>query len=115
MQNIFLLPTDTTPLAIFETNGNITLQGRSLIPDLNVFYQPLIEWAGQLNAPFVKFSIDIDYYNTCSAKKLFELLRTIDNNNNINVFDVIWHFEPDDEDTLEKGQLFAEKLMKARF
>ena len=115
MHDIFLLPTDTTPLAIFESSGNFTLQGRSLISDINKFYQPIIEWVNQLETPSVRFNIDIDYYNTASAKKLLELLRTIDNNDKVQEFEVIWHFEEDDEDTLEKGQLFEERLKKARF
>jgi len=79
------------------------------------FYRPLIEWASQLCIQTINFSIELDYFNTCSSRKLLDLLNVIDNNNNIQEFNVIWGFEPDDEETLEKGQIFEEKLRNARF
>jgi hypothetical protein len=115
MQNIDILPTAITPLVKFETTGNFILHGRSIIPDAFSFYQPIIEWVMQQKISFVKFEINIDYYNTASSKMLLDLLKAIDTNNNVLKLDVIWHFEEDDEDTLEHGQLIAEKLSKARF
>jgi hypothetical protein len=115
MQNINILPTAITPLAKFETTGNFILRGRSIVPDAFCFYQPIVEWVKQQIISFVKFEINIDYYNTASSKMLFDILKAIDTNDNILKFDVIWHFEEDDEDTLEHGQLLAERLSKARF
>lgn len=115
MQNIEILPTAITPLANFETTGNFILQGRSIVPDAFSFYQPIVDWVRQQKLSFVRFEINIDYYNTASSKMLFDLLKAIDTNDTVSKFDVIWHFEEDDEDTLEHGQLLAEKLSKARF
>ncbi len=44
-----------------------------------------------------------------------ELLKTIDDNRHVKNFTVHWLFESDDEDILEKGLIFEERLMKARF
>jgi hypothetical protein len=115
MQHLIIESTGATPQVLFKSNGNLSLKGRSMAPDIVLFYRPLNEWVSRLNAPKVRFSIDLDYFNTASSKILFELMKVIDNNANIREFDVLWHFETDDEDILEKGQLFEEKLKKAKF
>jgi uncharacterized protein YfbU (UPF0304 family) len=115
MQPIVIEATNSTPGAVFEPDGNLSLKGRSLILDVISFYQPLIEWAAQLNTHSVNFTVAFDYFNTASSKKLLELLKVIDDNTNVREYDVNWHFESDDEDILEKGQIFEERLRKARF
>ncbi len=79
------------------------------------FYDPLIEWVTMLNVPSVCLSIELDYINTASSKKLLDLLKILDQRNNGNEFNVYWAFETDDEDILVKGQIFAEKLKNAKF
>jgi hypothetical protein len=115
IQNINIAATSSTPQAIFETNGNLFLKGRSIILDVEVFYQPLCEWLNQLHTTAVRFTLEFDYLNSSSSKKILELLKIIDANNNIKDFDVYWRFETDDEDILEMGQIFEERLRKARF
>jgi SiaC family regulatory phosphoprotein len=115
MHPIVIEATPSTPLAVFEPDGNLRLKGRSLIVDVVTFYQPLIEWADQLRVRSVNFTVDFDYFNTASCKKLLELLKTIDDNSYVKNFTVNWLFESDDEDILEKGLIFEERLMKARF
>ena len=115
MQSIMIEASNSTPLAVFEPDGNLCLKGRSLIIDVVSFYQPLIEWAARLTARSVNFTVELDYFNTASAKKLLELLKTIDDNRHVREYAVNWHFESDDEDILEKGYIFEERLMKARF
>lgn len=115
MQSIVLEATPSTPLTVFEPDGNLCLKGRSLIVDVVTFYQPLIEWVDKLRVRSVNFTVDFDYFNTASCKKLMELLKTIDDNRHVKNFTVHWLFESDDEDILEKGLIFEERLMKARF
>jgi hypothetical protein len=115
MQNLYIEGTNSTPAVLFETNGTLTLKGRSLILDVVSFYQPLIDWIAQLNVPSVKFSVDFDYFNSASSKMILDMLKILDANNNIKDFHVYWYFESDDEDILEVGQIFEEKLFKATF
>jgi len=115
MQNINIPATSITPQVIFEEDGHLVLKGRSIILDVDSFYNPLIEWLRQLNTAAVLFTLKFDYFNSVSSKKIMELLKIIDANNNIKVFNVFWHFETDDEDILEIGQIFEERLRKARF
>jgi hypothetical protein len=115
MQNINIAATSSTPQVKFETNGILFLKGRSIILDVDSFYQPLCEWLKQLQTTSVRFTLEFDYFNSSSSKKILELLKIIDACNNIKDFDVYWHFETDDEDILEIGQIFEERLRKARF
>jgi hypothetical protein len=115
MQDLILEATNVTPQARFETNGQLLLKGRSMVFDVHLFYQPLIDWVHQLEIPTVDFHIDFDYLNSGSQKKILELLKILDSKSGIKQFNVIWLYETDDEDILEMGQLFEEKLLKARF
>ena len=83
--------------------------------DANSFYTPLIEWLHELQAEKVHFTIEMDYFNTSSAKKLLEMLKLLDEHSNIKEFVVYWGFESDDDDILIKGQILEERLKKARF
>ena len=115
MQNIDIEATSSTPQVNFDQSGKLMMKGRSLILNVKEFYGPLIEWISKLNVPVVWFTIDFDYFNSASSKQILELLKLLDSNNNVKDFDVFWHFEKDDEDILEIGQIFEERLRKARF
>ena len=115
MQKIFVEATNSTPQVKFDESGRLSLIGRSLILNVNEFYKPLIDWLRQLNTPVVRFTIEFDYFNSGSSKMILEMLKVIDSNNNVRDFDVFWHFEKDDEDILEIGQIFEERLRKAKF
>ena len=115
MQNINIEATSSTPQVNFDQSGKLMMKGRSLILNVKEFYSPLIEWISKLNVPVVRFTIDFDYFNSASSKQILEMLKLLDSNNNVKDFDVFWHFEKDDEDILEIGQIFEERLRKARF
>jgi hypothetical protein len=79
------------------------------------FYTPLVDWIKNLDCKSVHFTIEIDYFNTSSSKKLLEILKILDEQDNVKEFIVYWGFESDDEDVLTKGQILEERLKKARF
>jgi hypothetical protein len=115
MSDILIEATNSTPFVQFMTDGKLIMKGRSLPSNVSLFYQPLIEWARQLHAKKVELTVDLDYINSASSKKLLELLKVIDANNRVVSFTVYWHYEDDDEDILEKGQIFEESMSKAIF
>jgi hypothetical protein len=115
MNNLMIESTINTPTVKFGTDGRLLMEGRSLPEDVSRFYQPLVEWAAMLTSEVVKMDINLEYINSASAKKILELLKILDANNNIKEFIVIWHYEKDDEDVLENGQIFEELLRKAVF
>jgi len=115
MDNIAIESTTNTPAINFRTDGRMLMEGRSLPENVTIFYSPLIEWAALLKAQVVKMDINLEYVNSASIKKILELLKVLDANNNIKEFFVNWHYEKDDEDALENGQIFEELLQKAVF
>lgn len=115
MNNMLIEPTTSTPAINFRTDGRLLMEGRSLPENVMKFYLPLIEWAGQLTAQVVKFDINLEYINSASAKKILELLKVLDANNHIAELIINWHYELDDEDALENGQIFEDLLRRADF
>jgi hypothetical protein len=115
MNNIMLEPTTSSPSVRFTTDGRLLIEGRSLPENILRFYNPLIEWAGSLDCEVVKMDINLEYLNSASSKKVLELLKVIDNNPSIEVFIINWHYESDDDDALESGQIFESLLDKAEF
>ena len=115
MKNLTIEPTSSTPAVDFKTDGRMLIEGRSLPEDVNKFYIPLTDWALKLTAEVVKLDINLEYLNSASTKKMLEFLKVLDANSHIKTFIVNWHYESDDEDTLENGQIFEELLRKAQF
>ena len=115
MDNINIEPTASTPAVKFITDGRLLIEGRSLPENVIRFFHPLIEWSGMLKAEVVKMDVNLEYMNSASPKKLLELLKVIDANNSVKEFIVNWHYEADDEDALESGQIFEDLLRKAEF
>jgi hypothetical protein len=115
MKNLIIEPTSSTPAIQFKTDGRMLIEGRSLPENVMNFYSPLIDWASNLTAEAVLLDINLEYLNSASTKKMLEFLKVLDANNHIKTFIVNWHYESDDEDTLENGQIFEELLRKAQF
>jgi len=115
MNNLIIEPTSSTPAIRFREDGRLLIEGRSLPENVMKFYTPLIEWASKLAAQVVKLDINLEYLNSASSKKLLELLKVFDANNHITTLIINWHYEMDDEDCLESGQIFEELLIKAQF
>jgi hypothetical protein len=115
MKNIILEPTNNTPAIDFSINGIMKIKGRSLTDSEKNFYTPLIEWARHVNSKVIKLDIDLEYINSSSAKNILELLKVLNDNNEINVLNINWYFEHNDHDILESGKIFAELLKKANF
>jgi hypothetical protein len=115
MKNMNFEPTNSTPLVKFITDGRLLIEGRSLPENVTTFYSPLIDWVRKLTVQVVRMDINLEYLNSASSKKLLEMLKVLDANNNVKELIINWHYEADDEDALESGQIFEELLRRAEF
>ena len=115
MKTILIEATHSTPAVNFCTDGRLLIEGRSLPEDVNKFYKPLIEWIINLTTESVKLDINLEYFNSASAKKIMELLKSLDANSRIKDLIVNWHYEEGDDDALESGQIFEDLLRRAKF
>jgi hypothetical protein len=115
MKNINYEPTTCTPAVRFNTDGRLLMEGRSLPENVTRFYDPLLNWVKELDSEVVKVDLNLEYLNSASSKKVLEILRSLDRNSSIKQFIINWHYEADDEDALESGQIFEDLLDKAEF
>jgi hypothetical protein len=115
MNTIELNQTHSTPSVVLGEEGILKITGRSIPEDAEKFYQPLLEWAAQLQLNSLTVEISLEYMNSASSKKLLFLLKVLDANNIIKDLTVNWCYEKEDEDALEIGQIFEERLLKAIF
>jgi hypothetical protein len=115
MKAIVIEATYSTPAVNFSEDGRMLIEGRSLPEDANKFYKPLIEWIINLSIEAVKLDINLEYFNSASAKKLLDLLKSLDANSRIRSLIINWHYEEGDDSVLETGQVFEELLRRAQF
>jgi len=110
MNNLQIAQTSKTPLVSFSTNGELTIEGRSLPEDSIVFYNPCLQWLDELSKSLpreIKFKVKLEYFNTASSKMLISIFKKLENIKDRNVdITIIWHYDEDDEDTKEAGEDF---------
>lgn len=115
LQNLKIEATKSSPAICFNTNGNLSIEGRALPDNAFRIFQPLFEWVEKLTAPRVIFDINMEYLNTSSSMQLFALLRKLEENCSIKELIVNWHYEEDDEDHYDTGLFYEEKLYRTKF
>jgi hypothetical protein len=122
MKQLFVKQTATTPEINFSPDENIfIIRGNSSPEDVRAMYYPVIEWIkifvddvieGEYNnfssENPVKLQVDLDYFNSSSAKFLYdifsELKRLIDNKKTVVVE---WFYDEIDSDHKEAGMDIA--------
>ncbi len=115
MESLSITGTSSTPEVNFNTDGKLSIAGRSLPEDVELYYAPLEKWMMALEADEVLFDINLEYFNSSSSKKILDLLKILDANTKVKTIEVVWHYEEGDDDCLESGQIFEELLMRSAF
>jgi len=119
MEKFFISPTPTTPEINFSPeDGFFQISGTSAPEDVRALYYPVILWiknytdsliSGDSNNfssdnPF-KFRIDLNYFNSSSAKFLYDIVFELKRLPPVGVPVVIeWYHDEEDIDLLEAGQ-----------
>ncbi len=115
MDSLFIERTNITPKVDFKNTGVFVLEGKSCPVNVNTFYNPIFQWIDSMEIENVSFDINLEYINSASVKKIFELLRHLDSNRNIKNIIIYWYYEEGDDDTLETGQILEEILTRLEF
>lgn len=113
MEVINIKGTDDTPNVILDKeNGRFEISGRSLPEDVNMFFEPIMEWIEDYaEDPLDKtiFDFKLEYFNTASSKVILDILlkfeEVIDSGKDVLVK---WHYHEDEEDMLEAGEEYAD-------
>jgi len=123
MQRLFIEKTRMTPEIILSPDENIfRISGMSSPEDVRAMYYPVIEWIQifvddiiegvvkvySKDSP-VKLHIDLQYFNSSSAKFLFDILTELKKLSAVNVPLVVeWFHDVEDIDMKEAGSDIAQ-------
>ncbi len=99
---------------LFSPSGVLELKGVSCEEDPKPFYQRLKDWVQEyLHQPAVRteFSVRLKYFNTSSARCLFELMEQLTALSKTGKELVIrWYYEEGDEDMEDSVKMFEELI-----
>ncbi len=110
MKPLIIQATEDTPEIIFNPEEEIFRVSKISVPENAVaFYLPIFEWLKEYKiTPNLKttFDFDLEYINSASSKRLFEMIALIEKINENSKVLIRWHYEKIDEDMLDLGERF---------
>ena len=113
MKALLIQATIDSPFVNLDKDNNVfELKGKSLPENVNIFYQPIIDWFSEYfkdpsSETIINFKLD--YLNTASSKALLSLFLVVEEavKSGINA-KIKWYFEEDDEDMKDIGDEYAD-------
>lgn len=89
--------------------GNLEIRGRSIPENTIEFYKPVFAWLEEYSAKpksATSVTIQLDYFNTSSAKILADLFKRLQalHVSGLSAVDVTWEYQAEDEDMQEAGE-----------
>jgi hypothetical protein len=110
MDDINLNATVDTPKIICNTDGTISVIGRSLTEDPVAFYRPILEWVNQLNSEKIEINVRLEYLNTSSSMQIFNLIELAKKNQWKKTILVRLFYDMNDEDSYSLGKEYESML-----
>lgn len=110
MENLIIEETKYTPAISLDTNGTVSMVGKSYPENTFEFYAPVMEWVGEYFASGAKnltVNMEITYFNSSSSKLFFDFFDLLDENNNDEII-VNWIYDEENESALEAGEDFKD-------
>jgi len=111
MDNLLIEATKYTPRIELDTNGTITLIGKSYPENTFEFYAPMMEWVSvyfeQKDTNLI-INMEITYFNSSSSKLFFDFFDLIEDNNENHTISINWIYDEENESALEAGEDFIE-------
>lgn len=110
MKELRISPTKNSPEIILSPDGIIKIIGRSIHENVAEFFAPVESWIIEyieFPAEMTCVDMNLEYFNSASAKvliHLLELLKHVNLKNKKFIFN--WYYENGDEDILERGEYF---------
>lgn len=117
MKSFIRKATDLTPEIILAPGENrFVIAGKSAPEDVRGLYYPVIEWMEEFASEVrkghsytdknpIKIVLDLEYFNSSSAKFLFDIFAQLRDLNNDGIpVDVEWHYDEEDIDLREAGE-----------
>jgi len=114
MKKLKISPTKNSPDIILSPDGMLKITGRSIHENVAEYFAPVEEWIREyieMPADLTCVDMNLEYFNSASAKvfiHLLELVKHVNLKNKKFIFN--WYYEDGDEDILERGEYFASIL-----
>ena len=114
-QKMIIESSRTTPYVFFDPDSSVLeIRGNSSPEDAVNFYSKIIhriESVNQLKPASFNVKFEMNYFNTSSAKCLFDVLRKLEvlHQAGINT-EISWCYEEDDDDMMESGEDYQELI-----
>jgi len=105
---------DSPKIVLDKTKGIFEVSGRSLPENAVKFYTPVLQWMEEyINSPnqTTHFEFKLDYFNSASTKKIFEIITLLEKiNQKKHPVTVIWYHTKDDELIRNRGLEIKEMI-----
>ncbi|MFP4089534.1 MAG: DUF1987 domain-containing protein [Cyclobacteriaceae bacterium] len=113
MESLEISATPKTPEVILDNEkGFISFSGISDEEDALHFYFPILQWLDTYKShpkPHTEVKLDFRYYNTASAKSLYEVLKRLGEiQKNGQQVEVKWYYPAGDEGWLSEIENFSD-------
>jgi len=115
MEGLVIKSTNISPAVEFYPDGHLNLEGKIITENAVITFDPIFNWIKDFHAKKVEFNIYLEYMNTSATMQLFSLLNKLDENCEIEQISIKWYYEEDDEEHLETGEIFEERLERSNF
>lgn len=111
--DLFLVATKYTPDISLQSNGKISLIGRSYPENAYEFYQPVLDWfrayfAHSESPRTVWVDFEVSYFNSSSSKVFLDIFTLLDQQRDIFSIKVRWVYDVDNDNAQEAGEEFVE-------
>ena len=114
MEKLYISPEKTTPEINFDPKmGILSVSGESYPENSAAFYAPVFDWLYNYlsTKPEFEFYFKMVYFNTSSSKAILDIIDILEKyHENNGKVKLIWYHDEDDEDIMESGEEFTEKL-----
>ena len=116
VESLILNPAEDTPLINFNVDsGEFLISGMSRPEDVTKVYNPIIEWLKsylESPAPVTNVDFKFAYFNTASARKIYEVLAVLDeiNDSGKSEVKINWFYDEPDIDMKMAGEEYDELI-----
>jgi hypothetical protein len=111
MENLHIEKGRTTPAVIFNTDGELRIEGNSICENSIAFYTGPLEWLKEFestNPKKITFHVNLEYFNSSSSMLLIkvftQLQQIVKSGAETNI---IWYYPEEDTEMIEAGQNFS--------
>jgi hypothetical protein len=108
LTEFFISATDYTPEICLSESGDMSFKGKCYPENSFRFYQPVMDWLttflAQPKLPTkIVFSFHLVYFNSSTAKQIFDLFTLLSEQYNRADVVIRWYYDEDNENALEEG------------